>query len=180
MLKTVIMAIALSTLFATESPIPTTHTAVVGDSLAEFWFPVSRADDKWRINELSMGYPDYEWRVELIDGDKVVWFMFSHLVKANTPYYGTLDELIAAGNSGVCERHTGNIQNMEGGEGPIGLTLLTSEGISTTRKGDCVVIKLTDPVWLERLHSIRPETLKFAGSGRKAEYNQVPVTYAGK
>ena len=175
----------ISSIFAKRGEIdpPNGLKASVKKSCCEFYFPEANINGKWYWNNERFGVSENNWEVAVKFSDYLYKIGFSdgnnHSLDVNR---GTLKTMLAEGYSYIRRRSWEIGDSLEVGD-RAGHTLVervvTMEGVETIVSGQGIMVRLTNPIWIERFLKEQPKSVVFSrnvlGERYPAERYQVEV-----
>jgi sugar lactone lactonase YvrE len=132
--------------------------AVITKQSAKFWFPIANIDGNWTWGEGDDDYPEYQWNVEPT-GSLNYSLRFSHFKSpGETLQNGNFTAFLNAGQVNVWDETSDSGTTIDGAQ------------ITASRDGQCLLIELTDPVYLTKLQKEMPAYLDLSSLGSMQDY----------
>lgn len=156
-------------------------SAIVTDSIINFWFPVENADGEWIWNLAPEHAGEHSWIITFHIGEETYKLGYRHSSKYPPKVRGSLIDLLEDGITCIWKLGPVIKSIPDDGMAERIAKKITDKGLQTTKNGNGILISLTNQEWVSRIKSINPDTLEFYSAiPFESKTYSVPVIYIEK
>jgi hypothetical protein len=157
-------------------------SAIICDTIAEFWFPVDEVDRVWVRNVYPDGGVEYSWEVEVILNHTTYEIGHYYASRYASQYpnniNGTLEDILEEGSSYVARLAWFDEDSAP--DGAYGASwqpvLVTDKGVQSQIRGKGVLLTLSNKAWIDSLLKYQPKAVSLI-SDHPRYREQVQVEY---